>query len=287
MNAELKRKIECNNIKIRELSYKIYDAIKHGRNFRIICLDIDNTLIDDGKIRNHMLRSILGEEYDVTMQKANELYASGHTDDISISSMLIGNMLDKVFEEGEPRFVGKMDYNRIYRIENFFPGTIEFVSNLLDSRGEDDYVVLVSHHNVDREGHSKIDIMYDVFPGLDGIFLPKYHDEPYGIPNRQSVSKAGFVVKTLISYFKTPIITNLKVYLTGNLFIVDDSSRVLLDSLTCGANIVPFLPSSIPPQIIGRNYYDDFLSRASRYCDLSKVIVEKNNLNNLNKILLK
>ena len=69
--------------------------------------------------------------------------------------------------------------------------------------------------------------------------------------------------------------------------MVDDSSRVLLDSLTCGANIVPFLPSSIPPQIIGRNYYDDFLSRASRYCDLSKVIVEKNNLNNLNKILLK
>ena len=35
------------------------------------------------------------------------------------------------------------------------------------------------------------------------------------------------------------------------------------------------------------DYYDDFLSRASRYCDLSKVIVEKNNLNNLNKILLK
>jgi hypothetical protein len=234
-----------------------------------------------------MLRENLGEEYDVTIQQANELYASGKPDDVAISSGLIGNMYDKVYEEGEPRFVGKMNYREIYRVERFFPGAIEFVHNLLNSRGKNDFVVLISHHNIDEEAFAKIELMYGLFPELDGIYLPRYHNEPYGVRGRTAVSKAGYLSDKVIEYFRIPHITNIHINLTSNLFLIDDSTTVLLDSLSKGANIVPYLPTEIPVYQEGRNYLDDLLARASQYCDISKVVVEKSNLDNLNKILLK
>ena len=287
MSTDLINKIAINESKHKELSSKVFKAMENGENFRILGIDIDNTLIDDSKIRVRMLREILGEEYDVTMQRANELYASGKPDDVAISSGLIGNMYDKVYEEGEPRFVGKMNYREIYRVERFFPGAIEFVYNLLNSRGKNDFVVLISHHNIDEEAFAKIELMYGLFPELDGIYLPRYHNEPYGVRGRTAVSKAGYLSDKVIEYFRIPHITNIHINLTSNLFLIDDSTTVLLDSLSKGANIVPYLPTEIPVYQEGRNYLDDLLARASQYCDISKVVVEKSNLDNLNKILLK
>ena len=127
MSTDLNFKIALNEQKLKELSQKVLKAMEQGIPFRILGLDIDNTLINDNPIRTRMLKEILKEEYDVTMQRANDLFLTGKPDDIALSSILIGNMLDKVYEEGEPKFVGKMDYKQIYRIENFFPGAIDFV----------------------------------------------------------------------------------------------------------------------------------------------------------------
>lgn len=287
MSTDLINKAAINESKHRELSRRVFQAMENGENFRILGIDIDNTLIDDHKIRQVMLREILGEEYDVTMQQANELYASGKPDDVAISSALIGKMLDKVYEEAEERFVGKVDYRKIYCIERFFPGTIEFVYNLLKTRNKNDFIVLVSHHNVPAEAEAKLDLMYDLFPELDGIYLPRYHDEPYGVLGRQAVSKASYLSDKVIEHFEVPVITNIHINLTSNLFLIDDSTTVLLDSLSKGANIVPYLPTAIPVYREGDRYLDNLLARASQYCDMSKVVVEKSNLDNLNKILMK
>ena len=279
--------IKINERKQKELSDKIFEAMEKGEEFRILSLDIDNTLINDNPIRTRMLKEILGEEYDITMQRANELYSTGNPDDIALSSILIGNMLDKVLEEGEPRFVGKMNYKLIYCIENFFPGVIEFVNRLLNARKKNDFIVLDSHKNVIREAHDKINLGIETFPTIDGIYLPNYHDEPFGIPGRQAVSKVEHLSKKIISNFRIPVVTNLHINITINIFHVDDSSTVLIDTLSKGASIVPFLPSKIPPYIEGRNYLDDFLARASKYCDMSKVVEEKSNLDSLNKTMIK
>ncbi len=287
MNTELKRKIALNEARQKELSNRVFNAIENHQPFRIIALDIDNTLINDKPLREIMMREILGEEYEVTMQRADEMFRTGNPDDIALSSALIGNMLDRVLEEAEARFVGRMRYNEIYRIENFFPRTIEFVRSLLASRGENDFVILLSHHNVDREAHAKIDLMYDVFPGLNGIYLPKYHNEPFGVLGRKVVSKVGYLGDKINQDFQIPIIKNIQINLTSNVFMVDDSSTVLLDSLSRGSNIVPFLPSAIP--VIVENQFDDFLRRASLYCDMSRVYCDINALDNLsrNKELIK
>ena len=161
------------------------------------------------------------------------------------------------------------------------------VNNLLATRGENDFVVLLSHHNVPREANSKINLMYEVFPTLDGIYLPRYHNEPYGYKRRETVSKVGYLGEQLFREYATPAITNLHVNLSSNIFMVDDSTTVLLDSLSKGANIVPFLPSQIPQLNI--DAYNAFLRRASLYCDLSRVYGDISNLNAIgqNKVLIK
>ena len=287
MNTDLINKIAINESKHKELRNKIIYAIENHIAFRILAIDIDNTLIDDNPLRYIMLREILGEEYDVIMQRADEMYKSGKTDDMALSSFLIGDMYDRVYEEAEQRFVGKMRYNEIYTIDRFFPGTIEFVRSLLATKGEYDFVVLLSHHNVPREANSKINLMYEVFPTLDGIYLPRYHDEPYGIKGRATVSKVGFLRDDILGCEQTPIIANLKVYLANNIFMVDDSTTVLLDTLSKRANIVPFLPSQVPQ--IKHITFDEFLRRASLYCDLSRVYGDISNLNAIgpNKRLIK
>ena len=287
MNTDLINKIAINESKHKELCNKVAKAIENHQGFRILALDIDNTLIDDNPLRDKMLREILGDEYDVIMQRADEMYKSGKPDDMALSSSLIGDMYDRVYEEAELRFVGKMRYHEIYTIDRFFPGTIEFVRNLLATRGENDFVVLLSHHNVPREANAKINLMYEVFPTLDGIYLPRYHAEPYGYKRRATVSKVGFLGDKLFKEYTTPAITNLHINLSCNVFMVDDSTTVLLDSLSKGANIVPFLPSQVPQY--DKITYDQFLRRASLYCDLSRVYGDISNLNTLgqNKVLIK
>lgn len=287
MNTDLINKIAINESKHKELEKKIMYAIENHKGFRILAIDIDNTLIDDNPLRDKMLREILGDEYDVIMQRADEMYKSGKPDDMALSSFLIGDMYDRVYEEAELRFVGKMRYNEIYTIDRFFHGTIEFVKNLLATKGEFDFVVLLSHHNVPREANSKINLMYEVFPTLDGIYLPRYHAEPYGTKCRATVSKVGFLRDEILGREQTPVISNLKVYLANNIFMVDDSTTVLLDTLSKRANIVPFLPSQVPQ--IKNMTYDEFLSRASLYCDLSRVYGDISNLNAIgpNKRLIK
>lgn len=287
MSTDLNFKIALNEQKLKDLSQKVLRALEQGIPFRILGLDIDNTLINDNPIRTRMLKDILKEEYDVTMQRANDLFLTGKPDDIALSSILIGNMLDKVYEEGEPKFVGKMDYKQIYRLENFFPGAIDFVRYLLMTKGEYDFVVLVSHKNVLREAHDKIDLMYDTFPEIDGIYLPNYHDDPFGIAGRQAVSKIEFMNQTIIFYFNLPSIKNIKINIKNNIFLSDDSSTVLLDTLSRGGNIVPFLPSRIPIFNPNRNYFDDFLARAARSCDMEQIIAEKSSLDAFNKTLIK
>lgn len=287
MNTDLINKIAINESKHKELEKKIMYAIENHKGFRILAIDIDNTLIDDNPLRDKMLREILGDEYDMIMQRADEMYKSGKPDDMALSSFLIGDMYDRVYEEAELRFVGKMRYNEIYTIDRFFPGTIEFVKNLLATKGEFDFVILLSHHNVPREANSKINLMYEVFPTLDGIYLPRYHAEPYGTKGRPTVSKVGFLRDEILGREQTPVISNLKVYLANNIFMVDDSTTVLLDTLSKRANIVPFLPSQVPQ--IKHMTYDEFLSRASLYCDLSRVYGDISNLNEIgpNKRLIK
>ena len=50
MSTGLINKFAINESKHKELSSKVLRAIQNGENFRILGIDIDNTLIDDNKI---------------------------------------------------------------------------------------------------------------------------------------------------------------------------------------------------------------------------------------------
>jgi hypothetical protein len=63
--------------------------------------------------------------------------------------------------------------------------------------------------------------------------------------------------------------------------MVDDSTTVLLDSLSKGANIVPFLPTEIPQA--SDDQYERFIRKGSLYCDLSRVYGDITTLDTLNK----
>ena len=61
----------------------------------------------------------------------------------------------------------------------------------------------------------------------------------------------------------------------------------MIDSLSKGANIVPFLPTEIPKA--SEEQYERFIRRGSLYCDLSRVYGDITTLDTLNKnkILMK
>ena len=59
MSTDLNFKIALNEQKLKELSQKVLKAMEQGIPFRILGLDIDNTLINDNPIRTRMLKEIL------------------------------------------------------------------------------------------------------------------------------------------------------------------------------------------------------------------------------------
>ncbi|MBP5684769.1 MAG: hypothetical protein J6X02_05895 [Bacilli bacterium] len=267
--------LQKNALRQAEFINKVYNAAISGEPFRIICIDIDNTIVNEKPIKDRLIMGIAKQQFDEVNRRIEESKNSSNTDDSRLAQAAYFDLVDRVLEEVDPEFMGKINYDEIYQTSNFFPRSIDYIRELLNTRRNNDFVILVSHYNVDREYVTKINTMLEVFPNIDGIFLPKFHLLQYGMPNRQTTSKIEFMKNILDVPSFYPRIMEVCPDLMSHLYLIDDSQSVLKDAVLHGANIIPFLPGYDPTKLGKTNLFDGAISSAGCLKDLQRRSVEE------------
>ena len=267
--------LQINALKQAEFINNVYNAAISGEPFRIICIDIDNTIVNEKQVKDRQIMTFAKDEFDEVNRRIEEARNSSNTDDSRIAQEAYFDLVDRVLEEVDPKFMGRINYDEIYQTCNFFPRSIDYIRELLNTRRKNDFVILVSHYNVDREYVSKINTMLNVFPNIDGIFLPKFHQLQYGMPNRKTTSKIEFLKNILDVPSFYPRLLEICPNLMSHLYLIDDSQSVLKDAVLHGANIIPFLPGYDPTKLGKTNLFDGAISSAGCLIDLQRRSVEE------------
>ena len=266
--------LQVNALKQANFINCVYNAAINGEDFRIIAIDIDNTIVNEKPYKDQQIMSFAKDDFDEVNKRIEDSRLSSNIDDYRYAQDAYFDLMDRVLEEIDPKFIGKMDYDFLYRIDHFFPNAIEYTNELIRTRKKNDFVILISHYNVDREYFRKIDTMLKVFPDIDGIFLPKYHEQQYGIPKRLTTSKIFYMLNVLDVPSFYPRITEACPDLISHLYLIDDSQSVLKDALMRGAHIIPFLPGYDPSKLGKTNLFDGAIATAGYLRDLEKKHVE-------------
>ena len=84
---------------------------------------------------------------------------------------------DMVLEEVLPKYKGLIDYARIFRLRNTFPGVIEKIKEICES-GIFDEIFIVSHYNSPREAEVKIKFFREYLPMVK-VILVKFHQDDF------------------------------------------------------------------------------------------------------------
>ncbi len=266
--------LQVNAIKQAKFIQRVYMAALNGEPFRIIAIDIDNTLVNEKPNKDRQIMSFAKKHIEEVQKRIDECKLSSNMDDYRSAQDAYFDLMDRILEEVDPEFIGKIDYDDLYCRENFFPHSIEYVNELIRTKQENDFVILLSHQNVDREYYRKIDICLQEFPEVDGIFLPKYHEQQYGILNRATTSKIAYLLNVLDVPSFYPGILQVCPDLIGHIYLIDDSQSVLKDAVIRGAKIIPFLPGYDSSKLGKKNLFEGVIAHAGCLSDLERQKVE-------------
>ena len=136
--------LQINALKQAEFINNVYNAAISGEPFRIICIDIDNTIVNEKQVKDRQIMTFAKDEFDEVNRRIEEARNSSNTDDSRIAQEAYFDLVDRVLEEVDPKFKGRIDYDAIYQICNFFPRSIDYIRELLNTRRKNDYQIIVN-----------------------------------------------------------------------------------------------------------------------------------------------
>ena len=132
---------------------------------------------------------------------------------------------DQVLEETEPKYANIIDYDKIYKRENIYPGVLEAMWEIFDAGI---YKVLVNNTNFNqgRESKSKDRLLISEFPPMEFVPIP-FHVAPYrdmmGVnKDRKPTDKVLRMIK--IRKFINPLVSTY----------VDNSRKVIRNAQKLG-----------------------------------------------------
>ena len=129
-------------------------------------------------------------------------------------------MKDRVLEEVDPKFRNRIDYSKVYKLENTYPGVVKTIQRLYAS-GAFGKIYALSHVNSLAEIEAKKEFFSTYLPMIE--FIPVlFHQDPFYIPG--TMEKNPKRIRTnKICYFKSQLgIDNLEDY-----FFVDDTKTIV------------------------------------------------------------
>lgn len=223
--------VEYNSLKKLELMAKM---LKSEGKFRLICIDVDDVIFDTDPIIQKKLEEI---DYRST-KKYRESIAHESSEDMRELLDESFNILDAILEETvyaeyddlkektTMRSYKQINYDEVYKEENLIPNAINFVRNIIDNRGENDFVIFLSHMNPEREGIAKAKVLYELFPEVDVVETLPFHIEP----GSKNVNSKALWIKQVYG------LDNL-----SNCYLIDNSRSNCKDFRKHGGNFVRYL----------------------------------------------
>lgn len=219
-----------NDLKIGEFIENIKREIELGTDFKIVCFDIDNTIINEKTLKEELIKLV---DIRATREYRDRISFGKTSEDVKVIDKEFYDRLDRVLEEVDSKYKGKMNFDRLYNDSQLFPYVREYVNELLNNRPSNVYYIIVSHYNPIREAIKKITYFSKLFPNIDAIFTVPFHKELYSEKaDRKMNSKAEF----LLSMLPFPNVSK-------HIYFVDDSHSVTKDNYTHGIKSIPFLPN--------------------------------------------
>lgn len=168
-------------------------------NNRYLILDCDGVIFDSLKLIDVEVQKIKYEASDAYLQKlikdSKKLHDRLHDleqerDDSSELRKIKSSILklsklrlthfdhkDLVLEEVLPEYKNRIDYSKIYTIDNVYPGVIELIKEIWN-QGIYDKIFVNSQVNPDSEIEAKVNFFNEYLPMVQ--FVPvRFHLEPY------------------------------------------------------------------------------------------------------------
>ena len=196
---------------------------------KILCIDFDDVIIKTKPLVEKIVATYCRKATDKFEKLVNQNYADCCIDD-ETKRILHNEHLDfkdRVLEEVDEEYVGRIDYDQIINIDNIYPRGIEYINYLCKS-GLYDEIYILSHYNVEREKEAKRKFIEKYFPTIKLIAVP-FHKEKYQKNKKRLPTSKGAFFKEYLG------IDNLK-----GCTLIDDSLSNGRDWLSHGGNYIRF-----------------------------------------------
>lgn len=230
--------MEYNDTRIEELKEKI---VKTNGNYRIFCFDVDDVVFNIDPI----MQEILGRIDERSTQKYRNSAKDKYT--TSKDSNYIDNMSSKIFnailEESKCiieiekgfRLIKEyldftkplIDYEELYLDKNLYENAIEFIKQMIATKGENDFFIFISHRNPEREGIVKTRRLYELVPEIDAVLTLPFHKKA---GCNEMNSKSAFIQEKL----ELPYLDNC--------ILIDNSRTNCIDWQKNGGTYIRYLP---------------------------------------------
>ena len=228
----MKNIVEYNTLKKLKLMENI---LKSKGDYNLICIDVDDVIFNTDPFVQTVLENI---DHRATKKYREEISheSSEDTRELLCKSF---DILDAILEENlyidyddekekiTRRNYNKINYDEIYVDENLIPGAVEYVRNILENRGKNDFVIFLSHKNPEREGIIKAKRLYELFPTVDAVETIPFHIEP----GTKNVSSKALWIKQVYG------LDNL-----SNCYLIDNSKNNCIDFRKHGGYDIRYLP---------------------------------------------
>lgn len=211
---------------------------------RLLLLDCDGVIFDSNKLIDKYVQKIeyrACDKYCDTLNRLSRKYhdelhlleterANDYTKEDRIRKAIaeIGKLRkehffikDMVLEEVLPQYKNRIDYYKIFQLENTFHGVIDKISEIYETGIFDD-IYIVSHYNSQTEAEAKLSFFYNYLPMVK-VALVKFHTTDFSLlPDDSEANKTRERSNKICEFAKQTGITDF----TYSSFVDDTSSIV-------------------------------------------------------------
>ena len=174
------------------------DNINERDSRKVLVLDFDDVIMATGHLVDAEIKKINFRASGQYQRDITKQFQSGEIDFETYRVLLEEHfdLKDRVLEEVDPEFRGRIDYSKIISPQNFYPNVVDYI-NYLVRCGRYDEVYIESLYNVSSEAKHKAEIIKKYMPGVKFIPVP-FHRVPYKVGlKRQRTNKALYIQEYL------------------------------------------------------------------------------------------
>ena len=194
---------------------------------------IEYTASDEYRLNQLKLRKLFKDEYDkleferVNFQSKKAEYCRLAIESIEKTIIKHFELKDRILEEVDEEYKNRIDYDKIYTIENVYPGVINKIYYMYNL-GFFKKIYVLSHVNCEREINAKRKFLNKYLPMVE--FVPVYfHMVPFYVPGTKIRNEKRFRTNKIEYFKKEKNIENL-----DNYFFVDDNETIIEEAKEAG-----------------------------------------------------